>query len=35
MSEASENFAYAELNGGTHDIVDEQPEAWSQCVAIF
>lgn len=22
------DFAYAELPGGTHDIVDEQPEAW-------
>jgi pimeloyl-ACP methyl ester carboxylesterase len=22
------DFAYAELQGGTHDIVDEQPDAW-------
>jgi pimeloyl-ACP methyl ester carboxylesterase len=29
------DFAYAELEGGTHDIVDEQPEAWSRCVAEF
>lgn len=28
-------FAYAELEGGTHDIVDEQPEAWAQVVAAF
>ena len=29
------DFAYAELEGGTHDIVDEQPEAWSRRVADF
>lgn len=29
------DFAYAELKGGTHDIVDEQPDAWSRCVADF
>lgn len=26
---------YLELEGGTHDIVDEQPEAWSKAVADF
>ena len=30
-----EDFAYAELEGGTHDIVDEQPEAWAAVVADF
>jgi len=29
------DFAYAELEGGTHDIVDEQPQAWSDIVAAF
>lgn len=29
------DFAYAELAGGTHDIVDEQPEAWTAAVAAF
>ncbi len=29
------DFAYAELEGGSHDIVDEQPEAWSEKVAAF
>ena len=29
------DMAYAELKGGTHDIVDEQPEAWSATVAAF
>ncbi len=29
------DFSYQELRGGTHDIVDEQPEAWSQFVAQF
>jgi pimeloyl-ACP methyl ester carboxylesterase len=29
------DFAYAELAGGTHDIVDEQPEAWCRVVAEF
>jgi pimeloyl-ACP methyl ester carboxylesterase len=28
-------FAYVELPGGTIDIVDEQPEAWSDAVAAF
>ena len=26
---------YVELEGGTHDIVDEQPEAWSRAVSDF
>ncbi len=26
---------YVELEGGTHDIVDEQPEAWSKAVTDF
>lgn len=30
-----EDFAFAELDGGTHDIVDEQPEAWAAAVADF
>ncbi len=29
------DFAYAELTGGTHDIVDEQPDAWCDAVAQF
>jgi pimeloyl-ACP methyl ester carboxylesterase len=29
------DFHYTELAGGTHDIVDEQPGAWSQVVANF
>jgi pimeloyl-ACP methyl ester carboxylesterase len=29
------HFAYAELPGGTIDIIDEQPEAWAQAVAAF
>jgi len=29
------DFAYAELEGGTHDIVDEAAEAWSRVVADF
>lgn len=28
-------FAFHELSGGTHDIVDEQPEAWTKVVADF
>jgi pimeloyl-ACP methyl ester carboxylesterase len=28
-------FAYTELPGGTIDIIDEQPEAWSEAVARF
>ena len=26
------DFAFASLKGGTHDIVDEQPEAWAKAV---
>ena len=29
------DFEYAELQGGTHDIVDEQPEEWTRIVAEF
>lgn len=29
------DFRYTELEGGTHDIVDEQTEAWSAVVASF
>jgi len=29
------HFAWAELEGGTIDIIDEQPEAWSEAVAKF
>lgn len=29
------DFAYTELAGGTHDIVDEQPEAWVEAVDAF
>lgn len=29
------DFAYVELEGGTHDIVDEQPEAWTEAVVAF
>jgi pimeloyl-ACP methyl ester carboxylesterase len=29
------DMAYVELAGGTHDIVDEQPEAWSEAVVAF
>jgi len=29
------DFAFVELAGGTHDIVDEQPEAWARAVAAF
>lgn len=28
-------FEYVALEGGTHDIVDEQPEAWSNVVAEY
>jgi pimeloyl-ACP methyl ester carboxylesterase len=28
-------FAYAELQGGTHDIIDEQPGPWVDAVAAF
>ena len=27
------HFDFAELSGGTHDIVDEQPEAWARLVS--
>ncbi len=33
--QARPDFAYQELPGGTHDIVDEQPQAWSEVVAKF
>jgi haloalkane dehalogenase len=29
------DFAFAALDGGTHDIVDEQPEAWVAAVSAF
>ncbi len=29
------DMAFVELEGGTHDIVDEQPHAWSRAVAAF
>ncbi len=29
------DFEFAELEGGTHDIVDEQPEAWSGIVSQY
>ncbi len=29
------DFAFAALPGGTHDIVDEQPAAWTAAVATF
>jgi pimeloyl-ACP methyl ester carboxylesterase len=29
------DFRFVELLGGTHDIVDEQPEAWAAAVAGF
>jgi len=29
------DFAYQELTDGTHDIVEEQPDAWSNVVAEF
>lgn len=29
------DFAYAELEAGTHDIVDEQPDAWCKIVAEY
>ena len=28
-------FAYAELEGGSHDIVDEQPQAWVSAVVEY
>lgn len=33
--EARPDFDYVELPGGTHDIVDEQPEAWAAAVAHY
>jgi haloalkane dehalogenase len=29
------DFAFAALDGGTHDIIDEQPVAWTAAVAAF
>jgi pimeloyl-ACP methyl ester carboxylesterase len=29
------DFAFTALDGGTHDIVDEQPAAWAAAVAAF
>jgi pimeloyl-ACP methyl ester carboxylesterase len=29
------DFAFAALDGGTHDIVDEQPQAWAEAVTAF
>ena len=29
------DFAFTALDGGTHDIVDEQPAAWAACVSRF
>lgn len=29
------DFAYQELSGGTHDIVDQQPEAWAEAVVAY
>lgn len=29
------DFSYAELTGGSHDIADEQPDAWSDAVTAF
>ena len=29
------DFAYAELVGGTHDIIEEQPDAWTNVVVGF
>jgi pimeloyl-ACP methyl ester carboxylesterase len=29
------DFTYVELEGGTHDIVDEQPENWANAVATY
>ena len=28
-------FAYAELQGGSHDIVDEQPAEWAKVVVDY
>ena len=29
------DFTYVEMQGGTHDIVDQQPEAWSDAVVAY
>jgi len=29
------DFAFVALEGGTHDIVDEQPTAWAEAIAVF
>lgn len=29
------DFAFVALDGGTHDIIDEQPDAWTEAVAKF
>lgn len=29
------DFAYHALSGGTHDIVDQQPEAWAEAVVAY
>lgn len=34
-AERRPDFAYRELEGGTHDIIDEQPEAFAAAVAAF
>lgn len=34
-AERHPSFAFAALEGGTHDIIDEQPEAWARTVAAF
>lgn len=34
-AERRPDFEYVELSGGTHDIIDEQPEAFSLAVARF
>ncbi len=34
-AELRPDFAYSELVGGTIDVIDEQPEAWSQAVVDF
>ena len=28
-------FAYAELQGGSHDIIDEQPENWVRAIVDY
>jgi len=29
------DFMFKELENGTHDIVDEQPQEWSKCIVGF